>query len=79
MVLTGEKCRWGVGLVSDDKRSIAQAAVLRQQQADNRYAVLQFQALTLDIILAQLYLQQVVAHGQTCANSHIHIFKYITQ
>ena len=74
MVLTGKKCRWSIRLITDDKRRIAQAAVLRQQETDDGDAVLQLQALTLDIVLTQLYLQQVVAHCQTSTHGYIDIF-----
>ena len=64
---------------SDDKRRVAQTAILRQQEADDGDAVLQFQSLTLDVVLAQLHLQQVVAHGHTSTHGHIHIFIDIAQ
>ena len=63
----------------NDKRRVAEATVLRQQETDDGDAILQFQALTLDVVLAQLYLQQVVAHSQTSAHSYIDIIMDASQ
>ena len=39
----------------------------------------EFQALALDIVLTQLHLQQIVAHGHPGAHSHIDILADISQ
>ena len=56
-----------------------EAGVLPQELLHDEYSVLKLQLLTLHVVLAQLHLQQVVAHGQASTDGHIHIFIYISQ
>ena len=61
------------------KRGVAQAAILSQQQPDEREPVLQLQLLAIDVILTKLHLQQVVAQGNSGLQCDVHVLGNICQ
>ena len=68
-----------IGRVTDGEGRATKAAVLGEEELDEADAILQLELLTLDVVLTQLYLQEIVAHGHTCLQGDIDVLGDISQ
>ena len=67
------------GWCHEGEGGIAEAAVLCEEEPDNRGGIAQGELLTGNVVLTQLYLQEVVTHGNTCLQGNTDILDNICQ
>ena len=68
-----------IGWCHEGEDGIAETAVLGDEELNDGGGIAQGELLTGDIVLAQLYLQEVVAHGDACLQGDIDILGDISE